>query len=259
MSPLKLSDFLAKEILRLHDQGLPPADIASKLGLKKMQVASLVAHHDMSKERFEPNLKAAYSAQDVQYEDPDSAGYVNDKDHSDETITGIYVGDDSEYGDPQQWVPWESREVQNPHMMIIGESGSGKTYAAQCLVAELARHRIPSVIFDYGQSFEVENLEREFSEFVRPREHLIGEEGLALNPLQIFPKDVRGPNAVASRLSDVFDAVYHLGDIQRKVLIDAILNSFEKSGVTTSDRTTWQSPAPTISSLYEELEAMATD
>ena len=44
MAPLKLSDFLAKEILRLHGHGLRPADIAAKLGLKKMQVASLVAH-----------------------------------------------------------------------------------------------------------------------------------------------------------------------------------------------------------------------
>lgn len=259
MPPIKLSDFLAREILRLHGQGLPSADIATQLGLKKMQVTSLVAHHNMREDLTESVVDAEYSEPKSVIEQHARAEQSEDVDVADESISGIYVGDDKEYGDAQQWVPWDSREVQNPHLMIIGESGSGKTYAAQCLVAELARHRIPSVIFDYGQSFELENLEREFSGFVKPREYLIGEEGLALNPLQIFPKDVQGPNAVASRISDVFDAVYRLGDIQRKVLIDAILNSFEKAGVRASDRTTWQSPAPSLTSLYEELETMSSD
>jgi len=54
MPPIKLTDFLAREILRLREQGLPPAEIAAQLGLKKMQVASLVAHQDMSEEVMEP-------------------------------------------------------------------------------------------------------------------------------------------------------------------------------------------------------------
>src|SRR6266571_6745986 len=176
MPPLKLSDFLAREILRLHGHGLQPADIATQLGLKKMQVASLVAHHTISKAVVEPDIDEEYTEPIAVTEESSTIDRAEDLDVTDETVTGIYVGDDREYGDVQQWVPWESREVQNPHLMIIGESGSGKTYAAQCLVAELARHRIPSVIFDYGQSFELENLEGEFFEFVRPREHLIGEE-----------------------------------------------------------------------------------
>ena len=48
----------------------------------------------------------------------------------------------------------------NPHLMIMGESGSGKTYAVQCLVAELAQRKVPSILFDYGQSFELQHLTR---------------------------------------------------------------------------------------------------
>lgn len=262
MPPLKLSDFLAREILRLHHQGLHPAEIALKLGLKKMQVSSLVAHQALAeKESLESGIEESHiypePATQTDEEQPSTASEY--REGEEDAVTGIYVGDDKEYGDPQDWVPWESREVQNPHLMIIGESGSGKTYAVQCLVAELARHHIPAVIFDYGQSFELDALEREFVEYASPREYLIGEEGLALNPLQIFPKDIQGPNAVASRVSDVFDAVYRLGDIQRKVLIDAILRSFEKVGIRVSDRATWQSSPPNLSVLQEVLENMATD
>lgn len=104
------------------------------------------------------------------------------------------------------------------------ESRSSKTNATQCLIAELAQAGIPSVIFDYGQGFEIDTLDKHFRRFTNPAEYLIGEKGWAINPVEIFPRDVKGPNTVATRISDAFDAVYRLGDIQRKVFIDAIIN-----------------------------------
>jgi DNA phosphorothioation-dependent restriction protein DptH len=175
------------------------------------------------------------------------------------TEDGIYVGEDSDYSDSQYWVPWNTHLSQNPHLMIIGESGSGKTYATQCLVAELAQAGIPSVIFDYGQGFELGTLERHFRKFTNPQEYLVGEKGLTLNPIEIFPRDVRGPNTVATRISDVFDAVYRLGDIQRKVLIDAIIHLFERRNIRVTDPHTWELPPPTLSDLQQELEHMASD
>jgi DNA phosphorothioation-dependent restriction protein DptH len=176
-----------------------------------------------------------------------------------EAKAGLYVGDDLEYEDSLFWEPTDAQTVQNPHLMIMGESGSGKTYAAQCLAAELAQRGIPSILFDYGQSFELESLDKSFVKFTNPTEYLIGEQGLALNPLEIFARDIQGPNAVATRVSDVFDAVYHLGDIQRKVLIDAILRSFETLGVRPSDRTTWTNSPPTLSTLQGALEDLTTN
>ena len=176
-----------------------------------------------------------------------------------EAANGLYVGDDSEYGDPLYWLPWNPQLCQNPHLMIMGESGSGKTYATQCLVAELAQAGIPSVIFDYGQGFELETLDRQFRKFTNPEEYLVGEKGLAINPVEIFPRDAKGPNSVATRISDVFDAVYRLGDIQRKVLIDAIINLFERRSIRVSDPSTWETPAPTLADLQNELEQLAGD
>lgn len=263
MPPLKISDSLAKQILALHKQGKDPIEIGGLLGLKKMQVAAVLAHQKLSAVSFVPIPSPdGFEASDQRYQEPpsqsDPAVAVKEE-VEEEPGTGLYVGDDLEYGDTLFWEPTDTQAVQNPHLMIMGESGSGKTYAAQCLVAELCQTGIPSILFDYGQSFELETLDKSFVRFTKPTEYLIGEEGLALNPLEIFQRDIQGPNAVATRVSDVFDAVYHLGDIQRKVLIDAILQAFEAVGIHPSDRTTWTKSLPTLSTLQGILEELAAN
>jgi ABC-type dipeptide/oligopeptide/nickel transport system ATPase subunit len=273
MPPLKISDSLAKQILELHGQGKDLVEIGRLLGLKKMQVSAILAHQKLSTASPvapEPRTVPLDGSETSTHQEPlglhpaDGVEQEEETEHEKteeevEAGTGLYVGDDLEYGDALYWEPTDAQAVQNPHLMIMGESGSGKTYSAQCLVAELSQMGIPSILFDYGQSFELENLDRSFVHFTRPVDHLIGEEGLALNPLEIFQKDIHGPNAVATRLSDAFDAVYHIGDIQRKVLIDAILRAFEATGIRLPDRTTWTNTPPTLATLQGTLEQLATD
>lgn len=256
--------------MQLGDSGKSDREIAQLLNLKRLQVAAVLAHFRLKNEirdwsapthhEVPPETERETESVAVEEETPaEVLDATRVREEATEAEDGIYVGDDSEYGDSQYWVPWNTQLSQNPHLMIIGESGSGKTYATQCLVAELAQAGIPSVIFDYGQGFEIGSLDRHFRKFANPQEYLVGEKGLALNPIQIFPRDVKGPNTVATRISDVFDAVYRLGDIQRKVLIDAILRLFDRRNIRVSDARTWESPPPTIADLQQELEDMAGD
>jgi DNA phosphorothioation-dependent restriction protein DptH len=262
----KISNNLIEQILDLNAGGKTDNEIAQALDLKRLQVAAIIAHVQLqSKGRLEKNL--AQPGTEVPHETTlappsDTAAVtvsVPEGIEASEAEDGVYVGEDAEYGDPAYWVPWNPQLSQNPHLMIIGESGSGKTYATQCLVAELAQAGIPSLIFDYGQSFEVDGLDRHFRKFTNPREYLIGEKGLAINPVEIFPRDLKGPNTVASRISDVFDVVYRLGDIQRKVLIDAIMNLFEHRNIRVSDPKSWEAPPPTLADLQTELENLAAN
>lgn len=270
MTFARISTSIVNEIFGLNQQGKDPAEIARVLNLKKMQVSTILAHErfkrspvaeEESEARTPESIDEAVSAS--QARNADTLEKLQDPSSGldlEETVSnGIYIGDDREYGDPLYWTPTDTQAVQNPHLMIMGESGSGKTYSAQCLIAELAQKNIPSVIFDYGQSFELETVEQVFRKFAAPREHLIGEHGLVLNPLQIFPTDIHGPGTVATRVSDVFDAVYHLGDIQRKVIIDAILRAFERHGIQTNAKDTWAKPSPTLSELQEILEELSLD
>ncbi|MGA2992917.1 MAG: DUF87 domain-containing protein [Candidatus Korobacteraceae bacterium] len=266
MATSKFSDVLVKQIVELNGAGKTDREIANALNVKRLQVAAIIAHLQMKNRPKVGSIssEAATSVEPIEIESADqersvAEAVVSTPREDVEAEDGVYVGDDTEYGDPLYWVPWNTQLSQNPHLMIIGESGSGKTYATQCLVAELAQAGIPSFIFDYGQGFELDTLDRHFRRFTSPQEYLIGEKGLALNPVEIFPRDLKGPYTVASRISDVFDAVYRLGDVQRKVLIDAIINIFEQRSIRVSEPSTWESPPPTLTDLQREIEHLATD
>jgi hypothetical protein len=266
MPPQRISESLAKQILDLDREGKDPVEIGQLLGLKKMQIAAVLAHRRLSAvgavrvdERVPPDVCGTRREPDEQPPVESGPEVAVSEETATEAAAGLYVGDDLEHSDPLYWDPNDPQTVQNPHLMIMGESGSGKTYAVLCLVAELSQAGIPSIVFDYGQSFERDHMEQSFVRFANPIEHLIGEEGLTLNPLQIFPRDVQGPNAVATRISDVFDAVYRLGDIQRKVVIDAILRAFEVVGIRPSDRTTWTGVPPPLSALQATLDELASN
>jgi DNA phosphorothioation-dependent restriction protein DptH len=178
---------------------------------------------------------------------------------SEDAEEGFLVGDDVEFADPIYWRPTVPSLVPNPHLMIMGESGSGKTYAIQCLLSELANGHIPSIIFDYGQGFDLQSLDPTFVRYANPIEYRLGDEGIPINPLQLFPSDAQGPKSVASRVSDIFDAVYQLGAIQRKVLIDAVLRAFEAAGIESEKRSTWTKPSPPMTALQASLDQLASD
>lgn len=269
MPPSKVPSSVAKLVLELADQQKEPAEIAQILNLKKVQVSTLLAYHKQVETKADETADSA----DVELPEPVEAPIevepppktvVEAKDvtpeEEEETVKdhGVYVGDDADYGDAIYWNPQDAGAVTNPHLMIMGESGTGKTYAVQCLVAELAQRKVPSILFDYGQSFELQSLDSAFKKFAGIREHLIGEEGLPINPLQIFATDTQGPKSVATRVSDVFDVAFHLGDIQRKVVIDAILSAFEKAGISET-KSTWTKDLPTLLALQNVLEEMSTN
>jgi DNA phosphorothioation-dependent restriction protein DptH len=267
----KLSDSAVQQILRLHNEQIEIAEIARRLNLKKMQVSAIIAHsrlaanpHEaepggsvVTEEALDPELSP--SALVEEYSSPAETPEPPVVEEQQEKEEGIFVGDDTDYPGSLYWNPQDAGTVQNPHLMVIGESGSGKTYALQCLTAELAQREIPSIIFDYGQGFELETLDPVYQKYVAVNEYRVGEDGIALNPLQIFPKDIKGPASVAARLSDVFDAVYHVGHVQRKVLIEAILATFEKKGILTDTQSTWKKDPPIFADLQQTLDDLASD
>lgn len=104
----------------------------------------------------------------------------------------VYVGADAETGQEVFWNPDPQTCAVNPHVLILGESGFGKTYTVAALLAELARQQVTSIVFDYGQGFSQAAAPREFVEWVRPTEIDASREGIAINPLQIFPFDTHG-------------------------------------------------------------------
>ena len=280
----KITEVVAREVVRLHENQTDPSDIAQQLNLKKAQVAAIIAYSRFQNAEDqsvpadnEGSGKREHRGGEIE-EDTDRSTIVEEyvsapeptraveesrdqfaAEHDEERAQGIFVGNDTEYEGSLYWNPQDTDSVNNPHMMIVGESGSGKTYATLCLTAELAHRGLPTIIFDYAQGFELEQLEEIYRKYISVQEFRIGEEGISLNPLQIFPKDIKGPLSVATRVSDVFDAVYHLGHIQTKVLIESILATFEKVGILAGDPASWKKDAPNFAQLQLMLDEFASD
>ncbi|HET6878606.1 MAG TPA: type IV secretion system DNA-binding domain-containing protein [Pirellulales bacterium] len=144
--------------------------------------------------------------------------------------------------------------------MIVGESGSGKTYAICCLLAELARQGVVSIVFDYGQGFSRQSLSPEFVQAVKVVELHASRDGIDVNPLRIFPSDVHGPVNAAQRVADTFARVYpKIGVQQHAVLRQAVLDVLYKAGINGDDRNTWAADPPAFKNLHDRLNEVAAN
>ena len=60
-------------------------------------------------------------------------------------LSPILLGTDAETGEDVVWNPDPGTGAANPHVLILGESGLGKTYTIASLSAELAREKVVSI------------------------------------------------------------------------------------------------------------------
>lgn len=133
-----------------------------------------------------------------------------------------------EYGDP---------ELENRHLLIFGASGSGKTYAIQCLLLEMIKQRQHAAIIDYTDGFLPSKLDSIFVERANPLTHVLVQQPFPINPFQRLSREEPGigalleqPHNVASRVADVFCSVYTVGDVQRAALTRQIEQGLSSGG-----------------------------
>jgi len=167
-------------------------------------------------------------------------------------MLAITLGTEVSKGTAVSWNPEAEHETPNPHVLITGESGFGKTYLAQCLLWELSKRGMSSVVVDIGRGFARSELHPRLRA-ARLRHLDASKYGLNLNPLCIRQSDSNGPLNVAVRVSDTFARVYRIGIQQKAALRDAILLTFERAGIT-ADPLTWRRSGPSMADLRRTLE-----
>jgi len=143
-------------------------------------------------------------------------------------------------------VYWEfgHRELNNRHILIFGTSGVGKTYTIQCLLCELGQMGQNSLIVDYSSSFFDNQLEDEFITLLKPVQHVVRKQSLAINPFRQQIDTIAGESIpegeanTAQRIAGVFAEVYNLGDQQKSALYQAIkfgVSSFREDSMALDD------------------------
>jgi len=247
------------QILALLEQGQDRKTIASSVGVSAGQVSAIAAHRKMGTytEKFlrqSPN-RQTHKGKLLEIRKPKASSMERRPDGS------ILIGTDVQSGVPYYWNP-NSREggAANPHVLILGESGFGKTYSTSCLLAELVESNIPSIVFDYGQGFSTTTSTAAFRQYAKPIEFELSRDGIAINPLEIFPVDLHGPATVAQRIADTFARVYpRIGVQQHSVIRQAVLEVLYDAGIKPHDRATWKLRAPHFRNVERKLADIANE
>jgi DNA phosphorothioation-dependent restriction protein DptH len=247
----KLTNEQRSLINRLLDEGKDRETIARLASVTPAQVSAVAAHRTMG--RYTAGSKA--HTQRVQNDNSPLATVSLHDSPTEIALPDIPLGLDV---DTSTLVSWPLDRSTNPHVLILGESGSGKTYTASRLVLELARAGLPSIIFDYGQGFTLQHAPPQFRNDMRTIELQLARDGIAINPLQIFPVDTHGPATVAQRVADTFTRVYpKLGVQQHALLRRAVLALLADAGIVADDPRTWTRKPPPFRELEDKVADLA--
>ena len=264
--PKKVTPEQRDAVLRMLAQGQARDTIAAAVGVTPGQVSAISAHvrmgtymlpaHEEQVQEMVPVPKPEERTGNLLYMLQQLEGAPG----RETRVSPILLGLDAESGEQVFWNPDPGSGAANPHVLILGESGFGKTYTVASLSAELAQENIISIVFDYGQGFSPSALPAEFVAATNPLELHAGRDGVDINPLQIFPSDLHGPVNVAQRVADTFARVYkRMGVQQHAVVRQAVLEVMADVGITPDAPDSWTIDLPAFGAVQAKLQAYANN
>lgn len=262
--PQKVTPDQRDKVLRMLAQGHDRDTIAAAVGVTPGQVSAISAHVSMGTYVLpDPDEEPEVVASSAIERTSDLLHTLRNLEGStgrQTSVSPILLGSDAETGEEVSWRPDPSSGSANPHVLILGESGFGKTYTIASLSAELAQKNVVSVIFDYGQGFSPATLPQEYVAATNPLELHAGRDGVDINPLQVFPSDLHGPVNVAQRVADTFGRVYkRIGVQQHAVIRQAVVDVMADAGITLDAPDSWTSDLPLFENVQAKLQSYASD
>jgi len=112
---------------------------------------------------------------------------------------------------------WNICEEKNPHLIVLGTSGSGKTETLKAIVNELNKNKISSLIIDFHNEYE------------QVASNILDLRKRTINPLE-FSNNEKAENIVYE-VADIIKKVFKLGEIQESILRQAVKQSYLEYGI----------------------------
>ncbi len=223
-----------------HDQIKPFPQNSSK---KREQTAGIMWHDG---KESKPREQTAETPDEKKTADPGIS--EPDSRESEPVPPLITLGTDTLTGTK---VSWPVAIEGNPHLLIAGLPGMGKTTCLLNLCRQMLAANVRPIIFSYHL-----DLDEKLSKLV-PSVRFIDFNGLGFNPLEVL--DRSSPMAyldVAATLRDIFMAIFpELGDIQGERIRGAIRDSFVEAGWDNRDVPEAGLNEPAFSRFVEILKA----
>ncbi len=176
------------------------------------------------------------------------SGWTDMPQTSGDTVPSICFGTDA-YTNAK--VRWPLTVKGNPHLLIAGLPGMGKTTCLLNICKQMMTARIRPIVFSYHQDID-EQLEH-LVDSVR----FVDFDGLDFNPLEVVNRESRMAHLdVAGAMRDIFAAIYsELGDIQTELIRGAIKESFVEVGWGEANAAISDLQEPAFSRFVEILRA----
>ncbi|HOL96388.1 MAG TPA: hypothetical protein PLH79_18735, partial [bacterium] len=146
-------------------------------------------------------------------------------------------------------VCWSPSIKGNPHLMVVGLPGMGKTTCLINICDQLIKQGIQPIVFSYHQDID-EKLGK-----ILDAIRFVDFNGLGFNPLQVIdPNQPMGHLDNAGAIRDIFSAIYpELGDIQAESIRQAVKDSYVEKGWDNPDRDRSTLNVPAFHRFYEIL------
>ncbi|WP_323736090.1 DUF87 domain-containing protein [Methanosphaera sp. ISO3-F5] len=127
------------------------------------------------------------------------------------------------------FIEYGHKELSNRHVLISGKSGYGKTYFMQCLIYEMSKQKIPTLIIDYSDAFTENELKDEIKDFLGENLKIfnVKKDKFPLNPFRKqFEEDYLD---ISSKIKSIFSSVYNIGPIQENTLLTTIFEELNNN------------------------------
>jgi DNA phosphorothioation-dependent restriction protein DptH len=134
---------------------------------------------------------------------------------------GVHLGETTS-GDP---LCWKTAINTNPHLMIVGLPGMGKTHSLINICTQLQKQGIAPIVFSYHDDID--------EKLAAAVPSIVAHDCLALgfNPMTIAQPSAVAHVESAGQLRDIFYAVFpDLGELQREKLRESIKIAYEEAG-----------------------------
>ena len=166
---------------------------------------------------------------------------------------------------PSKEVFWDYRKEQNPHLMIIGKSGSGKTYLLRNILSHFAlkeKGKINVFVIDFHGDLEIGD-----SQTIEFNKNDVNSAGIGIFEFDYFSKAGGIYNRV-DELVKIFENSFfpQMSPLRKALLKKLLLDVYIKKGYDPDDKSTWNKPlsnlptiddlAALISSILDILEEM---
>lgn len=141
---------------------------------------------------------------------------------------------------------WDPYHLPNPHVVVLGASGSGKTQTLKALAYELSRQgsRVVMIDFHGDQSLP--------GETVYP---LNQASPYGINPLIVNPDpEGGGPDLQAIQVAWLLRKTLNLGPLQEGTVLGLLKSLYREAGIVQGDPGSWKRDPPTFADLEKALQ-----